>query len=358
VALDDILVYFGKTPVEVPSDVEDLNEKIEYVCQPHGIMHRHVKLDKGWYKNAVGAMFGKLKDGEPIALIPDSLGGYCYVDHNTGNKVRITRKTASLLENEAICFYRPLPLKSLGIKDLAQYVIKCVSPITIVFIVLSMLAVTLVGLISPMITKILFSTVIDEKSIRLLLALAVLSISVSISAMLFGTIRSLLMDRINTEIDVSVEAATMSRVVSLPAIFFKNYNSGELTSRVSSVKGLCSSMISSVLSTGITSLFSLVYVGQVFQFAKSLVVPSLIMTAITIAFTIVTSLANIRISQQRMEASAKEKGLNYALISGVQKIKLSGSEKRAFTRWMKQYTEVARLTYSPPIFILLNGTLS
>ena len=64
------------------------------------------------------------------------------------------------------------------------------------------------------------------------------------------------------------------------------------------------------------------------------------------------------VTQQLMEQSAKENGLSYALISGVQKVKLSGAEKRAFAKWSEQYAQVARLQYDPPMFLKVNGVIS
>lgn len=59
-----------------------------------------------------------------------------------------------------------------------------------------------------------------------------------------------------------------------------------------------------------------------------------------------------------MELSGKEDGMTYALITGIQKIKLAGAEKRAFARWGNLYAENARLAYSPPMFIRLNSVIS
>lgn len=50
--------------------------------------------------------------------------------------------------------------------------------------------------------------------------------------------------------------------------------------------------------------------------------------------------------------------MSYALISGVQKIKLSGAEKRAFARWGNLYAEQSRLSYDPPMFIKVNSVIS
>ena len=50
--------------------------------------------------------------------------------------------------------------------------------------------------------------------------------------------------------------------------------------------------------------------------------------------------------------------MTYQIITGVQKIKLSGSEKRVFARWLNHYSEEAKLTYNPPKFLLFNGVIS
>ena len=59
-----------------------------------------------------------------------------------------------------------------------------------------------------------------------------------------------------------------------------------------------------------------------------------------------------------MELSGKESGMTYALITGIQKIKLAGAEKRAFARWGNLYAKSAKMTYNPPAFIKINSVIS
>ena len=150
----------------------------------------------------------------------------------------------------------------------------------------------------------------------------------------------------------------MSRVLSLPAEFFKKHSSGELSARAQYINSLCNMLVSMVLSTGLASIFSLMYISQIFVYAPALVVPSLIITLATVVFSVVSAFAQMRISKKQMELSSKESGMSYALISGVQKIKLSGSEKRAFARWGNLFAKQAQLTYNPPTFISINGVIS
>ena len=356
--LDEILAFFHIRSREIPPEVKDLNDQMEYLFRPHGIMYRPVKLDKGWYNNASGAMLGKLKTGEAVALLPDKLGMYGFYNPNTQKKVRLNRKTQELLEEDSYCFYKPFPLKKIGVRDLLQYIIGTVSPPTIVCVILITLCATLVGMITPRITKLLFSDVLESGSARLLLSIAVLYVCTSLSLLMIGGIKSLLMNRINTEMNVSVQAATMARILSLPADFFKNYSSGEITSRAQYISSLCQTLVQTFLSTGLTSVFSLVYITQIFVYAKELVIPALCITLVTLVFSIVSSLAQMKISKRYMELSGKMSGMTYQIITGVQKIKLSGSEKRMFARWMNEYAEESKYTYGTPPFIMFNGVIS
>lgn len=358
-AFDEILKFYHIKTREIPDNIKDTNEQLEYLLRPHGIMRRTVTLSKGWYKDAAGAMLGVRKsNGGVVALIPTGLSGYSYTDTETGKRVKINRKNQELFEEETIAFYKPLPLKKLGIPDLMRYILETLSPADFVHIGTSTLAITLIGMLSPKLNNLLFSTVIKEGSVRLLIAITVFMICVSISSLLINGVKSLIMARINTKMSISVQAATMSRVLSLPAEFFKNYGSGELSARAQYINSLCDMLVSALLSTGLTSVFSLVYISQIFLYAPALVVPSLIITLVTVAFSVISAFVQMKISKRQMELSSKESGMSYALVSGVQKIKLSGAEKRAFARWGNLYAEQARLSYDPPAFIKINGVIS
>lgn len=358
-AIHEILKYYSIKPQELPDSLRDLNEQLEYLMRPSGIMRRTVILEKGWYRDAVGAMLGtRTDDGSVVALIPSGLSGYSFLDAATGKRVKLNRKNQGLIAGEAICFYKPLALKKLGMADLMRYIAESLSVSDLVLVGFAALAVTLVGMLGPKLNNLLFSTVIESGSMRLFWAVGVFFVSVSVSTLLFTTVKSLLMTRVNTKLSLSVQAATMMRVLSLPADFFKSYSAGELASRAQQISLLCSALVSAVLSAGLTSLFSLAYISQVFLYAPALVAPALSVTLATVLFSLLSALLQMRVSRRQMELSAKESGLSYSLIAGVQKIKLAGAEKRAFAKWAAHYAKVAQVSYDPPTFLKINSVIT
>ncbi len=351
-AIDEILRFYHIRSQEVPETITDTNEQLEYLMRPHGIMRRTVNLEKGWYKDAIGAMLGvRRSDGSVVALIPGKLSGYYFTDDETGKKVKITRKNAELFELEALAFYKPFPLKRLNMGILMRYIAGILSPSDYVMAALATLAVTLVGMLSPKLNQLLFGLVVDSGSLSLLISIAIFMICLAVSSQLISSVKSLIMARISTKLDITVQAATMARVMSLPAAFFKDYSSGELSSRTQYINTLCSMLVDTILTTGLSSVFSLVYITQIFSFAPALVVPSLIIILATVLFSVISTLLQMKISKKQMELTAKVSGMSYSMISGIQKIKLSGAERRAFARWGKLYSEKTRLVYDPPVIM-------
>jgi NHLM bacteriocin system ABC transporter ATP-binding protein len=322
-------------------------------------MYRRVELTKGWYRDAFGAMLGfKKEDGSPVALLPHGFSGYSFFDDATCRYIVINDKNEALFEKDAFAFYRPFPLKKLTILDLARYILRVIEPSDYALIALATIIVTLVGMLTPRTNLFLFRDVIESGDVSLLLVTSIFLLSVSWGGLMFNAAKSLISSRIDTKMSISVEAATMMRILSLPAGFFKQYSSGELSSRAGYVNSLCSTLVSVVLGTGLTSVFSLVYITQIFAYAPGLVVPALIIIIVTVGFSVLSSLMQMKLTKKQMLLNSKENGMSYAAISGIQKIKLTGAEKRAFARWGELYAKVVELQYNPPLFLKINAVIS
>ena len=358
-AIDEILKYYHYKPVEIPENVTTPLEQLDYCMRPYGLMSRTVELEEGWYKDAFGPILAFTKEGgKPVALLPGTISGYRYVDSVTGQNIRLNKKTAAQFDREAICFYRPLPQKKLTIPDLMLYMKNCITLSDIVLIVASTLTVSVVGLLMPRLTRMLTGPVLSSGRKDILIAIAISMICVALSSQLISSIRGLLQNRLDIKTSIGVQASMMMRLMSLPANFFRKYSPGELKSRSTSVNNLCTLIMNMVLNTGLTSLTSLIYIGQIFNFAPTLVIPSVVIVVITVGFSIISTMMQIKINRKMMEHAAKESGLSYGLITGIQKIRLSGSEKRVFAKWLDVYSVGAELMYNPPLFIKINPVIS
>ena len=358
-AIEDILKYYHYQPVDVPASVKTQDEQIDYSLRPHGIMRRVVQLDKDWYRESFGPLMVYMKeDGSPVAVLPKDLNGYYYVDHNTDTAVTINAENAKLFEEEAFCFYRSLPQRALDLSDLVQYVKECLTFSDFLLIAAATLLSTLTGMMIPRITKALTGPVLQSGQGSALISVAITLACTAIVYSLLGSVRGLFMQRLNTKASLSFQAAVMMRTLSLPAPFFRSYSAGEMTKRIQSINMLPGTIMSMVFSTGLSSVISLLYIRQIFSFAPELVGPSLLFILISVAVSVSTALLQIRISRRSMELDAKQSGMAYSMITGVQKIKLAGAEKRFFSRWMNLYADKVRLVYNPPMLLKMNAVIN
>jgi hypothetical protein len=234
-AVRTCLRYCGVTPGTAPDGLTDFEARMEWLCRPSGTMHRTVRLEGAWYRDAFGVMMARLDTGEPIALLPRTSGGYFYHDPNTGRRCKVNASTASHIESEAVYFYRAFPLEKLSVNSLFLYIMHVLDRSDYLFVMAVAAISTLVGLLPAWANSIAFGTVVPSGQANLILPIGMLLLGVALSSTLFGISRTLVMGRVTTKLQTATEAATFSRILLLPTSFFKEYASGNLASRVSQV---------------------------------------------------------------------------------------------------------------------------
>lgn len=357
-AIDQVLKYYHFRPVEIPDRIIDEEERLEYALRPYGLMHRNVTLSGSWYRKAYGPMLVRRKeDGLPVVLLPRKFIGY-YWKEGPDHNVKVNKKTMKQFEEEAVCFYKPLPLREIGISDLLTYMKNCIDYSDGMVILLLTLMVTLTGMVMPQMTSFLTGFVLESGKTGILWSTAVFMFCSLVAGQLFSLSRGLMMNRIQLKTALSVEAAMMMRLMSMPVSFFKKFNSGELASRCGAINELCQLMLGNVLSLCLMAVASLLYVRQIYEYAPSLAVPSLL---IVTGILLVAFAAARRYSKwaRKLEIFlSKESGVSYALISNIQKIRLAGAEKRAFAKWAEAYKKCAELKYYPPLFLRLEPVIA
>lgn len=358
-ALEEILKYYGIKPSGIQEEKTDLEDQLEMYLQPHGLMWRRVDLRGKWYRDSMGPILAFRKDNDnTVALLPGPLFGYYYRDPETGITHRINKKNASLFSSEGLVFYSPLPLKKIGIRDLLIYLAERLDAEDFIIFFALALSVTLLGMLYTNITRALTGFVLESKDIPLLLGTAVFMISTVFSSVLIDTCKQMMMSRINLKASISMDAAMMMRIMQMPPRFFRQFSSGELSTRYNAIRQFCDLLLGNIFSTGISAILSMLYITQIFFFARSLVGASLLIIAAGVVFSLLSGLIQMRVSRELMERSSKESGLSFALISGIQKIRLSGSEKRAFAKWAHAYADVAELSYNPPLLTRIGTAVS
>ena len=354
-AVSEILKFYHVKPQDIPDSLKEMNDILEYLMRPSGFMRRRVKLSKDWYRNGIGAMLCTYQKSKRAVAILPARGGYEAADEETGKKIRITADNAAMFSSDAVCFYRPLPLKAIGVKELAAYLIRALDVSDFAVMLAAGLFLSLLGLLTPLVNRLIFSNILKTGNIQALWACGILLSGTAVSASVITGVRQLTLAKIRTKLDTAVSGAFLMRLLSLPAAFFKKFGAGELAGRMQDVNGLCDQMAYLFLTVFLSAVCSVVYIFQIAAYAPSLLFPSLfILTAALLGPALSAFFGRTR-AKEEMELSAKESGLVFSLFSGVQKIKLAGAEQRVFAKWAKQYGQIARLRYDPPFIVKMNS---
>ena len=347
-AVRTCLQYYGTEAGAVPPGTRQTEERIDYLCRPEGIMHRPVLLTENWYEDAFGSMLANLKDGGPVSLLPHGLRGFDYVEPGTGNRIRVTKSNAGNFAPEAVLFYRALPAKALSLSDLVLWCMNIFSKGDSFLVLFAALLAAIMGLLPAWANKLAFEVVIPSGQGNLILPLAGLLLGVAVARLLINTYRNLIINRATTRIETFAVSATYARVLMLPAAFFKKYDAGNIASRVNRMSELFKQITSLILGGGLTAVLSLIYLGQIRAYASDLAVPALIIIVLQAACTIAAAMLGQKFEQKKMDANAGLSGTTASILTGVQKIKLSGAEDRAFSKWADVYSEYAKAAYNRP----------
>ena len=349
-AIEEILKFYRLKTREIPGGVTDINDQMDYLLNPAGVMRRAARLTPGWRKKAGGAMLATLKDsGDVVALIPRKMSGYDYFDINSGTRVRVTKSEAEKIGEDVICFYKPLPQTRITPRDFLLY---CFFTLSIGdFIMLTALTaiVSAIGLLPPYMTYQMFKSSLHGGDVSIVIPAAAALVGAAVSTTLFGISRQFVDARIASRSGLAVSAAMMARTISLPARFFRNHSSGEISLRLSAAAGICAKLFTTVMTAILTAVFSLIYIGQIFVYAPGLALPAIGVISANLILSTLASLAQMKHSGKIMELKARESGLVFSIIRGVPKLKMSGAERRAFSIWAEAYAKRAKHTFSPPI---------
>ena len=193
-AAAEILKYLGKEVPEVPESITSLDSQLEYMLRPSNTMRRRVELKGEWWKDATGCLLGGTTDGDVIAILPDTWSGYYYINQN-GEKIKINKNTAKNIRVDAFCFYKSFPLKSLKIRDLIKFMVSSVTKLDIMYILGITLIVSLLNLLNPYVTGIIYNTLIPSGKDSLIFPVAAFLFGVTVTSMLIGITKSIIMGR-------------------------------------------------------------------------------------------------------------------------------------------------------------------
>jgi NHLM bacteriocin system ABC transporter ATP-binding protein len=333
-------------PPAPSENLKRVKEPLETIVRASRIRMRRVLLRDNWWKQENGPLIAYTQqDNRPIALLPVSPTCYQLFDPVEQTRVRVDERIAATLAPVAYMFYRSLPDKALKAFDLLQFALQGREQ-ELIAILFTGITVTLLGMFTPQATAILMDNAIPDSGRGLLLQVGLGLLVAALGTALFQLTQGFAILRMETVIDASTQAAVWDRLLRLPAFFFREYTTGDLQSRVSSITAIRRQLSGRTLINLISSLFALFYLGQLFYYNFKLALVAVAVAIVAIAFTTFSGILLIRKVRPLLELQGNIFGQTVQLINGISKLHVAGAEDRAFASWSKNYSRQIKLELS------------
>ena len=326
-----------ESALDLPSDME----QIETLLDRYNIFFRYITLTERWWTRCTGYMMGFMADdGTPVILTP-GFTDYTFTHPKTG-KLMTASKSSHLLKQEALIACIPFTEEKLTTGGILRYAVSCLCVYDLLYCLLACVGVTLLTMFTPYVCKLIFSEVIPSGDASQIVPIATLLFSAAAGLTMVQIVRNLVVVRIKDKVEYTLQTAIMSHLLQLPATFAKAYTPGDISNRLLSLSRVSSNLTANFLSTLLTFLFSAIMFVQFFIYGGPLLTTGIIVVAIQLVAIMMEYYYTKKVQLSVNASGSHLVGTLFALFSGIQKIKTSGAEFRAFHQWAKAYapTEV------------------
>ena len=202
------------------------------------------------------------------------------------------------------------------------------------------MVVALFNLSIPALTSYLVSSVLPIGQLGLIVETSLVVLLVALSTLAAQFFSSLALVRMESLINLRVEAALWSHLLRLPLAFFSKLGTADLIGRVTSIRQMRQLISNGLLSTGLSLLFSLSNLLLMVMYQAQL---ALLAGLFSLASAVVMALlvgGNARLEAPLQEGEAQLSDLGLQAVTGMAQVRVGGNEPFVFERW---YRGVARL---------------
>ena len=333
-----------QSALEIPSDIE----QIEALLDRYNIFFRYITLTDRWWSRCTGYMMGFMSDDNTPVILEPGFTDYTFTHPKTG-KLMMASKSGDLLKKEAVIACLPFTEEKLTVKSIMRYAVSCLCIYDLLYCLMACVGVTLLTMFTPYVCKLIFSEVIPSGDAGQIVPIATLLFSAAVGLTMVEIARNLVVMRIKDKVEYSLQTAVMSRLLLLPATFAKAYTPGDLSNRLLSLSRVSSNLTANFLSTLLTFLFSAIMFVQFFIYGGPLLFTGLIVIIIQLVAIMMEYYYTERVQLSVNASGSHLIGTLFALFSGIQKIKTSGAEFRAFHQWAKAYAPSEAYSSSQPL---------
>lgn len=325
-------------PYEKVTNICGKRMDIPNIAQASNLICRPIVLESDWFHHDCGVLIGTIEE-DTVVCVPKGHGYQIFYPATEGKK-HLSKAVAMQIDPQAYSLARALPAHKLTKKDIMTYGKKELSKSDLWFIVLLGLMCTMLGVLLPTINQKIYDDYIPLGNYSELIQICVVMGAAMLGNLSFSIVKSLCEFRLHSRVGYRIQDAAYYRLFRLSENFFHKYDSADLAQRLMSIGPTVNRYIQAVVITGISTIFSLLYLVRMFKYSSKLTWVAALMILVYTAIMVPISLAEVRYEQKETENLGKSSAKLYQYLSGIEKIRMAGAEECAIHDYMIPFSEI------------------
>ncbi len=212
----------------------------------------------------------------------------------------------------------------------------------IVQIMLASLALQLLGLSVPLLTKTVVNTILPQQLDDVMTILGLGIVVILVTQLMMGLLRGLILVNFQARLDNELMVSFFEHVLSLPLPYFQERSTGDLIQRLSSNAQIRNVLSTQTLSAFLDGTFVIVYAVIMIITSPVFGLLAVMLGVVQIGLLLATGRRMTQYVKAELGAQGSAQGFLVESISGVQAIKAAGSEDRTLSHYNGIFSEQIR----------------
>jgi len=332
--------------IQAPPDLARSKEKVLVIAKASRCRVRTVALRDNWWETDHGPLLAyRDRSFEPVAVVKTKSNRYELVEPRTFERVSIDETVAATLGPFAVSFYASLPAQKLTAWDLIKFGAR-ESNIDLLTILLMGVLVGFLGIVTPYFSGQIFDSIIPSADRNQLMQFSAGLIAVAFGTFAFELVRALAVLRVEGKMDYSVQAGIMDRLLDLPSVFFRQYTSGDLADRTLGVDQIRQAVSQAGTQAVVGTISALIMLFFLFTYNWQMALVAFFLLVGSVGFPLAWNFLQLRYQREMFYIRGTISGLVLQLINGVNKLRVSGSEDRAFREWTRKFARQKQIAFT------------
>jgi ATP-binding cassette subfamily B protein len=200
-------------------------------------------------------------------------------------------------------------------------------------VLIGMLVTSLITLLLPVLTQVLIDKGVNKKNISIVYLVILSQFVLFLGSTTMGVVRSWLVLHINTRISLSIISDFLIKLMSLPIKYFESKTVGDLSQRISDHHRI-ETFITGETINSIFSVFNIIaFVSLLAYYNLKIVLIFVILSICGVMWVFLFQKKRKELDYSRFERNTENQNKLFEMITGMQEIKLYGSETSKRWEW-------------------------